>query len=130
LQELRALDLKELKNFSVFLTFFYIFAAIGLKLGLLLCNKELQFQFVFWCDSLIFARVTCLGLKRIEEFFSFPDFFSTGLKLGLLLCNKELQFQFAFQCDSLIFARVTCLGLRSIEEFFSFPDFFSTSLQL
>ena len=54
---------------------FYIFAAIGLKLGLLLCIKELQFQFAFRCDSLIFARVTGLGLRRIEEFFSFPDFF-------------------------------------------------------
>ena len=53
---------------------FYIFAAIGLKLGLLLCIKELQFQFAFRCNSLIFARVTCLGLRRIEEFFSFLDF--------------------------------------------------------
>jgi hypothetical protein len=36
-----------------------------LKLGLLLCSKELQFQFAFWCDWLIFARVTPLERKRI-----------------------------------------------------------------
>jgi hypothetical protein len=73
LQELRALNLEELKNFSVFQTFFHIFADIGLKLGLLLCNKELQIQFAFRCDSQIFARVTCLELTRIEEFFSFQS---------------------------------------------------------
>jgi hypothetical protein len=30
--------------------FFAIFAAIALKLGLLLCSKEVQFQFAFQCD--------------------------------------------------------------------------------
>jgi hypothetical protein len=30
--------------------FFAIFAAIALKLNLLFCSKELQFQFVFRCD--------------------------------------------------------------------------------
>jgi hypothetical protein len=31
--------------------FFYaIFAANGLKLGVLLCSQELLFQFAFWCD--------------------------------------------------------------------------------
>jgi hypothetical protein len=36
---------------SVFRTFFFaIFAAIGLKLGVLLCSRELLFQFVFRCD--------------------------------------------------------------------------------
>jgi hypothetical protein len=37
-------------SFTVFQTFFAIFAAIGLKLGLLLCSIELQFRFAFRCD--------------------------------------------------------------------------------
>jgi hypothetical protein len=39
LQELRPLTLEEFKNFSVFRTFFAIFAVIGLKLGLLLISS-------------------------------------------------------------------------------------------
>jgi hypothetical protein len=35
---------------SVFRTFFAIFAAIGLKLGVLLCSQELLFQFAFRCN--------------------------------------------------------------------------------
>jgi hypothetical protein len=37
-------------SFTVFRTFFVIFTAIGLKLGVLLCSQELLFQFVFQCD--------------------------------------------------------------------------------
>jgi hypothetical protein len=36
-----------------------------LKLGLLLCSKEVQFQFAFQCDWLIFVRVVPLELSRI-----------------------------------------------------------------
>jgi hypothetical protein len=50
LQELRPWNLEEFKKFSVFQTFCAIFAAIGLKLGLLLCIKVFQFQFAFWFD--------------------------------------------------------------------------------
>jgi hypothetical protein len=51
LQELCPLNLEEfLKIFSFPDFFFSIFAAIALKLGLLLCSKELQFQFAFQCD--------------------------------------------------------------------------------
>jgi hypothetical protein len=42
-----------------------IFAATALKLGLLLCSKELQFQFAFQCDWYIFARIMPLELRRI-----------------------------------------------------------------
>jgi hypothetical protein len=53
---------------------------------------------------LVFAGVMPLELRRIEEFFSFPDFFfaifaDIKWKLGLFFCSKMLQFQFAFQCD-------------------------------
>jgi hypothetical protein len=51
--------------------FFAIFAALGLKLGLLLCSQEELFQFTFWCDRFILARVLPLKLRRI----SFPGFF-------------------------------------------------------
>jgi hypothetical protein len=37
-------------SFTVFGTFFVIFTAIGLKLGVLLCSQELLFQFAFQCD--------------------------------------------------------------------------------
>jgi hypothetical protein len=74
-QELCPLNLVNLKKNYNFLDYFLaIFAAIALKLGLLFCKKELQFQFVFWCGLLIFARVTPLELRSIEEFFCFPDF--------------------------------------------------------
>jgi hypothetical protein len=43
-----------LAEFQIFFQFsghfFAIFAAKGLKVGLLLCNQELLFQFPFWCD--------------------------------------------------------------------------------
>jgi hypothetical protein len=39
-----------LRDFQFSGLFFTIFAAVALKLGLLLCSKELQFQFAFWCD--------------------------------------------------------------------------------
>jgi hypothetical protein len=69
------LELKRFSDFSKFSgLFFTIFAAIGLKLGVLLCSQELPFQFAFRNDCLIFARVTLLHLRCIEEFFSFPYF--------------------------------------------------------
>jgi hypothetical protein len=49
-QELCSWNLEEFKNFSVFQIFFAIFAAIAMKLGLLLCSKELQFQHIFQYD--------------------------------------------------------------------------------
>jgi hypothetical protein len=61
--------------------FFAIFAAIGLKLGVLLCSQELLFQFAFRCDWFIFARVMPLELGRISYFFSFPDFFLPSLQV-------------------------------------------------
>jgi hypothetical protein len=61
--------------------FFALFAAIGLKLGVLLCSQELLFQFAFRCDWFIFARVMPLELSRIADFFSFPDFFLLSLQL-------------------------------------------------
>jgi hypothetical protein len=51
LQELCSWNLHEFENFSVFRTFFWvIFAAIVLKLGLLFCSEELQFQFEYRSD--------------------------------------------------------------------------------
>jgi hypothetical protein len=37
-------------QFSGLFFFLAIFAAIGLKLGVLLCSEELLFQFAFRCD--------------------------------------------------------------------------------
>jgi hypothetical protein len=37
-------------HLQVFEHFFAIFAAIRLKLGVLLCSQELLFQFLFRCD--------------------------------------------------------------------------------
>jgi hypothetical protein len=91
--------------------FFYILAAIGLKLGLLLCNKELEFEFAFRCDSLIFARVTCLELRKIEEFFSFPDFFfyifASFLQLfGLSTTDETLLVEMRIWCIKIVIVLV------------------------
>jgi hypothetical protein len=103
----------------VFRTFFALFAAIELKLGVLLCSQELLFQFAFRCDWFIFARVMPLDLSRIADFFSvfrtfFAVFAAIGLKLGVLLCSQESLFQFTFRIDWLIFARVMPLELSRI----------------
>jgi hypothetical protein len=111
--------------------FFAIFAAIGLKLGILLCSQELLFQYMFRCDWLLFARVTPLELSRISDFFTFPVFFPSTfaaiwLKLGVLLCSQEVLFQLSFRCDWLIFARVTPLELSRFFQFFGlFPPIFA-----
>jgi hypothetical protein len=52
-----------------------IFTAIGLKLGILLCTKELQLQFMFRCNWIFFAKVKPLSLVKIFEFDSILDFF-------------------------------------------------------
>jgi predicted Rdx family selenoprotein len=126
LQELCPLNLKEFENFSVFRTFFAIFANIRLKLGLLFCSNELQFQFTFQCDWLIFAGVMPPELWRIFQFSGlfFAIFAAIALKLGSLLCSKELQFQYTFQCDWFIFAGVMPPELKRIWEFFSFREIF------
>jgi hypothetical protein len=71
-----------------FPAFFAIFAAIGLKLGVLLYSQRLLFQFAFRCDWFIFARVLPLELSRISDFFQisglFFAIFATILKLGTL----------------------------------------------
>ena len=56
-------------------------------------SSSSRFGVIHW----FFSRVTCLGLRRIEEFFSFPDFFSyifaaIGLKLGLKSSSSSLRF--------------------------------------
>jgi hypothetical protein len=56
------LEFSRISDFSVFRTFFAIFAGIGLKLGVLLCSQELLFQIEFQCDWFLFARVTFLDL--------------------------------------------------------------------
>jgi hypothetical protein len=70
-------------SFTVFRTFFFfaIFAAIGLKLGVLLWSQELLFQFAFRSDWFIFGRVMLLELSKISDFFSFPDFCWPSLQL-------------------------------------------------
>jgi hypothetical protein len=50
LQELCPWNLAKFQIFQFFGLFFAIFAAIGLKLGVLLCSQELLFQFAFWID--------------------------------------------------------------------------------
>jgi hypothetical protein len=50
LQELCPWNLAEFQIFSVFRTFFAIFAGIGLKIGVLLFSQELLFQIEFQCD--------------------------------------------------------------------------------
>jgi hypothetical protein len=65
LEELRPLNLEKFKNFQFSGLFFAIFATIALKLGLLLCNKKLQFQFAFRHDWFIFAGVIPLELRKI-----------------------------------------------------------------
>jgi hypothetical protein len=64
--------------------FFSIFVATALKLCLLLCSNEFQFQFTFRCDWFIFARVTPPKLRRILRIFQFSIiaiFSAIGLKL-------------------------------------------------
>jgi hypothetical protein len=99
-----------------------------MKLGLLLCSKELQFQHIFQYDWFIFEWVMPPELRRNLRDFQFSGLFfaifaAVALKRSLLLFCKELQFQFAFRCDWFIFARVTPLELRRIrifKEIFSF----------
>jgi hypothetical protein len=64
-QKLRPLNLEQFKNFAFSRLFIAIFAAVGLKLGLLFCGKKFQFQFVFQCDWFIFARVMHFERRKI-----------------------------------------------------------------
>jgi hypothetical protein len=51
LHELCHLNLEEfLRDFQFSGLFFAIFAAVALKLVLLIFSKKLQLQFTFWCD--------------------------------------------------------------------------------
>jgi hypothetical protein len=50
LLELCPWNLAKFQFFSVFRTFFAIFAGIGMKLCVLLCSQELLFQFAFRFD--------------------------------------------------------------------------------
>jgi hypothetical protein len=65
--------------------FFAIFAAIGLKLGVLLCSQELLFQFAFQCDWLIFARVIPWNLAEFHIFSVFRTFFFFWLGHNVIL---------------------------------------------
>jgi hypothetical protein len=45
------LELSKISDFFQFSgLFFAIFAAIGMKLGVLLCSQEVLFKFAFWID--------------------------------------------------------------------------------
>jgi hypothetical protein len=67
-----------------------IFTAIGLKLGILLCTKELQFM--FRCNWIFFAKVKPLSLGKIFEFDSILDFFSLSTSLQLSHWNLVYHF--------------------------------------
>jgi predicted Co/Zn/Cd cation transporter (cation efflux family) len=80
-----------------------IFAAIGLKLDVLLCSQELLFQFTFRIIDLFLQELCPWNLAEFQIFSVFRTFFiifaGIGLKLGVLLCSQELLFQFAFRCN-------------------------------
>jgi hypothetical protein len=102
-----------------------IFGCSALKLGLLLCIKELQFQFAFqwlihFCWS--YAPWTWKNFSVFRTFFAI--FANIRLKFGLLFCSNELQFQFTFQCDWFIFAGVMPPELRRILRIFQFSGLF------
>jgi hypothetical protein len=76
------------QSFQFSTLFLAIFAATALKLGSLLCSKELQFQLAFQCDLFIFARVTSLELTRILRIFQFSKF-STAIFSASTFGSKD-----------------------------------------
>ena len=71
-----------------------IFAAIGLKLGILLCTEELQLHFMFRCYWIFFSELNPLVLEKslnLTVFWIFWNIFAPiTLKFGLSFCSKEL----------------------------------------
>jgi hypothetical protein len=82
LQELCPLELRRMQEIFSFPDFFFaIFAAIWL-----LCSKELQFQFAFWSEWVIFAKVTPLELRRIFQFSILSMVIFAAVGLNLVYC--------------------------------------------
>jgi hypothetical protein len=78
-------------HFTVFQTFFFaLFAAIGLKLGLLLCSKELQFQFTLIHDSSIKSMgVLChAGVHVINIYLLGVKGIVSKLPIKFWMCQK------------------------------------------
>jgi hypothetical protein len=62
---------------------FSLLTDIHFIFGTLLCHTKIQikFEFEFGSDPLIFHKVMALGLRKISQIISFPDFFSLCLQI-------------------------------------------------
>jgi hypothetical protein len=70
-------ELRPLRHFTVFQTFFSLLTDIHLIFGTLLCYTKIQIKFEFGSDPLIFHEVMALGLrKKNHELSVFHAFFS------------------------------------------------------
>jgi hypothetical protein len=70
-----------LKDFTVFLDFSGMCAAIALKICTWLYIYDLQIKFEDGSYRPIFGRVMSLELSHFKGFYSFPDFFPVCVKL-------------------------------------------------
>jgi hypothetical protein len=82
-----------------------------------------------------FSEVMALGLRKISQIISFPDFFfSLLIDIHLIFvtlpCHTKIQIKFEFGFDLLIFPEIIALELRKISRIISFPDLFSLCLQI
>jgi hypothetical protein len=67
-------ELCPLNEKSVLRTFFLAAYRYSI-LGTLLCHTKIQIKFEFGFDPFIFPEVMALGLRKISQTISFPDFF-------------------------------------------------------
>jgi hypothetical protein len=71
----------DLEKKSRFISSRHIFSHIHLIFGTLLCHTKIQIKFEFGFDPLIFHEVMTLGLGKISQIITFPDFYSLCLQI-------------------------------------------------
>jgi hypothetical protein len=99
-------------SFSRF--FFSLLTDIHLIFGTLFCHTMIQIKFEFGFDPLIFPEVMALGLRKISQIISFPDFFLSAYRYLFDIWYIALPYQDKDQVDPSIFPEVMALGLRKI----------------